>query len=76
MLLEQKEQSRPTKEQPDKRKNNKPNLEQKKLKNYNMPDLNNKWKNKKCLKNKPELRKHSSNQQFVNKDKFDNFNKN
>jgi hypothetical protein len=64
------------KERQDKKKNNKQNLEQERLRNYSMQDLSNKWKNKKCLRNKPELKKHSFNLPFVNKDKFDNSNKN
>jgi len=69
MLLEPKEQFRLIKEQLDKNKNNKLNLEQIKLNNYFMPDISNRWKNKKCFKNKPEPKKQSFNLLSVNKDK-------
>ena len=64
------------KELPDKNKNSKPNSEQRKPMNCNMPDYNSKWKNKKCWKNRPELKRLSSSPLFENKGRSDSCSKN
>jgi len=75
MPLEQKEQYRLTKELLDKRKDSRLSSEPKRLKNYSMLGFSNKWKSRRCWRNRPERKKHSSSQQFENRDKSDNFSK-
>ena len=55
-----------------KKKDNKPKLGAKKPHNLKWLELNNKWKSKRCSRNKPEPKKLNSKQPFASKGKSDN----